>query len=202
MPRADLLQSLEQRQNTMTPIQIQAPTEMAISLSEAKLALRIEDDDTSLDPLIRIWVGAITEHAEHVMGRSIIEQNWRLTMPGFVDEIPLKRVPLMQVLSVKYIDTNGVLQELSPSDYTIVHEELVALLIPNASWPATSEHRAAVTIDYVCGFGANSTATPPAIKAYLQAKLVEQFDASNKADKASVQASFIDSLLNKYWTGS
>jgi uncharacterized phiE125 gp8 family phage protein len=158
--------------------------------------LRIEADDTALDGLVTAYVQGITEFAEHLTGRSFIAQTWQQVLPAFPDEIRLTSSPVISIGSVKYIDTDGAEQTLDPAAYVIDGEYLAPAY--GATWPATRMQANAVTVDASYGHGADATAVPDGIRLYIIAKLVEQFDPAVRLEKDTVQASFIDRLLDRY----
>lgn len=180
----------------MTTKLISLSTALAVSIEDARLALRI--DGNELDVLITAWVKGITDHAEHIMQRSIMTQTRQLTLDAFPRVLELQYVPLISVTSVKYIDTSGAVQTVPSTDYWIDAGELAAYVIPKTGWPSCAQQANAITVEYVSGYGNTPADVPPAIRSYLLAKLVEQFDASNKTEQTSVQASYIDSLLDRY----
>lgn len=171
-------------------------TALAVSIEDARLAVRA--DGNELDVLIETAIREITDHAEHLMGRSIMRQTWQETSDSFSGVMRLYNPPLISVSSVKYIDTSGALQTMPATDYWVDSGELAAYIIPKNGWPNCAAQPNAVTVEYVCGYGNTPADVPPAIRGYLLAKLVEQFDASNQTVQTSVQASFIDSLLDRY----
>lgn len=179
---------------------ITAPAAPALTLAAAKLALKIEVGDVEQDALIMAWIEGITDHAEHCMGRSLIHQSWRVTLDRFPSVIRLPRPPVASVAGVKYIDAAGVLQTLAVDQYQVDTESEPGRVLPapGVSWPSTATRFNAVTVEAVCGYGATDTSVPKAIHLYLLAKLVEQFDPEVRPEKDSVQASFIDRLLDRY----
>jgi uncharacterized phiE125 gp8 family phage protein len=180
---------------------ITPPSVLAVTLDDARLALRIDGND--LDVLITAWLNGIVDHAEHITGRSIMMQTKQASLDVFPwGGIDLQDVPIISVTSVQYIDVSGALQTMPSTDYWVDNGELSSFIVPKSSWPSTAAQPNAVVVQYVSGYGNTAADVPPAIRSYILAKLTEQFDASNKTDKASVQSSFIDSLLDRYrvWT--
>jgi uncharacterized phiE125 gp8 family phage protein len=191
----------------MTVKRIEAPIAPAVSLDDAKLSLRIDGDD--LDALVEAWVDGITEYAEHYLGRVLISQKWRVTLPAFpndplslmlpqADAIPLPMPPVISVDSVKYVDTAGTKQTLDGAAYSTVDYLDSVFLVPAAgtSWPAAREQANAVTVDVTCGYGPDDTTVPKIVRTYLLAKLAEQFDPTARLEQNTVQSTFIDRLLD------
>jgi uncharacterized phiE125 gp8 family phage protein len=185
----------------MTARLITPPAELAVSLLEAKQNLGFRIAATDDDARIRAWIEGITAHAEHYTGRAVINQTWRVTLDRFPDAIQLAMPPLVSVTSLKYLDAEGVEQTLDPQDYLIdaVSEPGYAVPAPGKTWPSTADQINAVKVEYVAGYGTDSTATPAAIRLYILAKLAEQFDpATRTISKESVGASYLDRLLDRY----
>lgn len=180
----------------MTTRLITPPASLALSLADAKDALKIDTDDQ--DAQVEAWVAGITAHAEHLTGRAFVTQGWRVTLDAFPAAIELPHPPIIAVASVKFIDTNGVQQTLNPSDYVLDKESEPGYLVPapGKSWPATSGQVNAVQVEYTCGYGL-AASIPKSINLYLVAKLREQYDPAIKADKGTVQSCFLDRLLDR-----
>lgn len=148
---------------------------MAVSIEDARIAARVDGPD--LDSAIEIQVRAITEEAEHEMNRAVITQTHTVTLAAFQDVIDLAPSPLQSVTKVTYRNTDGVVQLLPETVYTINRESEPGCieLVPGQRWPATAVRTDAVSIEFVCGYGASPADTPFAIKAYILAKVQEFF---------------------------
>jgi uncharacterized phiE125 gp8 family phage protein len=184
----------------MTSQRISESLAPAVSLAEARQNLRV--DGTELDSLIEAWLGGIVEHAEHLTGRSFVSQKWRLTLPAFPSchhdqgAIRLPSSPLIEITAFKYIDAVGAEQTLAAEAYALDGEYLIPAY--GTSWPAARMQAAAVTIEGTFGYGVDNTPVPNGVRLYILAKLVEQFDPAVRPEKDTVQASFIDRLLDRY----
>lgn len=175
---------------------ITPPAALAVSLADAKANLRVDGID--LDALITAWLEGITAHAENYTERALITQAWRVTQDGFTDDIELPRPPTISVTSVTYYDTANVLQTLAASQYVL--DEVNGKLLPasGVTWPDTYARFDAVTVNYSAGYGPTDATVPKSIRLYILAKLTEQFDPAIKPEKDTVQASYIDKLLDQY----
>jgi uncharacterized phiE125 gp8 family phage protein len=187
----------------MTSERISEPLAPAVSLAAARQNLRV--DGTELDSLIEAWLGGIVDHAEHLTGRSFVSQGWRLTLPAFPNDerspihpqaIRLPSSPLIGITVFKYIDPTGAEQTLAAEAYAVEGEYLIPAY--GTSWPGSRLQAAAVTIEGTFGYGADNTTVPNGVRLYILAKLVEQFDPAVRPEKDTVQASFIDRLLDRY----
>lgn len=182
----------------MTTRLILAPTVLAVTLDEAKAQLRI--DGTDLDAVVTAWLTGVIDHAEHYMGRALMQQDWRVSLDCFPKVIKLRMPPVTQILSFKYIDKNGVEQTLTSSDYQFDDQSEPCHLLPayGTDWPEARAQANAVSVTYRCGYGTDASKTPAGIRAYILAKLMEQFDPESRPEKDSVRASFLDRLLDRY----
>lgn len=175
---------------------ITPPDALAVSLDEAKLNLRIDGNEQ--DSMIEAWLHGIIAHAEHVTGRSFINQTWRVTLDEFPDAIELP-VPVSSVV-VKFIDETGVEQTLDPADYIVDSVSEPGYAVPGVgkTWPTTYDRINSISVDVVAGYGATDASVPRGIKLYILARLVEQYDPAVRVEKETVQSSFLDSMLDRY----
>ena len=160
----------------MTARLITPPAALAVDLALARDCLRV--DGTDQDAQIRSLILGITMQAEHLTGRAFVHQDWRVTLDAFPAAIRLDRAPLAQVLSLRYYDTNNVLQTLHPDDYEADAVTEPGYVVPavGKAWPSTFSRINAVMVDYRCGYGADHTAVPENIKAYILGVLAVRFD--------------------------
>ena len=196
----------------MTKIRTAAPTVLAVSLDEAKQALRIDGDD--MDTLVTIWTKGVIADLEHETGQCMMEQTWEVRLPAFpgaqcwtigqpvsqqlATEISLPH-PVLTITSVTYIDQSGTERVLAESEYRINRSRYASTLSPvrGGAWPATAEDEKAVIVVLKCGYGNTPAATPEEVQLYILAKLAEQFDPATRMERDTVQSKFIDGLLDR-----
>ena len=181
----------------MNPKRITTPTE-PVTLAEAKLHLRV--DGTDEDAPIQGLLSAARATCEDRTEGTVPVPGWRLTLDAFPDAIKLPRPPIVSVESVKYIDTAGVQQTLSPLDYVVDTVSSPGYIVPafGKAWPETRDQINAVEVEYTAG-----SATPPAaIKAWMLLAIGEMFmNREGSAERPAVAHSFADRLLDpcKVW---
>lgn len=189
----------------MTTKIVTPPTEMPVTLEDAKLSLKEDTDDK--DALISAWIEGITGYAEFKIQRKIIQRQMRLTLDAFpVSEsggpgvIFLDFPPAVSVDEIRYVDEAGALQILDPQDYTVdlVSEPGCVVPAPGKSWPLTFDKINSVECDFTAGMAADSTEVPKSLRLFVLAKLTEQFDPAARVEKDTVQSSFIDHLLDEH----
>lgn len=178
---------------------ITAPTAEPITLAEAKAHLRV--DSTDEDALITALIVAARQGAETATGRALLPQTWELALDEFATEVRLSRAPVSAVDSVKYVDTDGVLQVLDPAAYLLdSHSEPARLTAQfGASWPATRSQANAVLIRYVAGY-ANAAAVPQEIKQWMLLRIGMLYEnrESVAAGVSLAEMPFVDCLLDAY----
>ena len=176
-------------------IRITPPTELAVDLALIKKNMVIDGD--YMDDVVIGWARGVISQLEQEIGQCLMAQTWRVTLDAFAPEIALPH-PVIDIVSVKYIDPDGAEQVLATGDYRIRASRYQTLLVPSrgARWPATLDDTDVVTIDVQCGYGATPAATPDNVKLYIMAKLVEQFDPATRLERDTVQSAFVDRLLD------
>lgn len=150
------------------------PTSEPIDKDEVKLALHIDQDDENsfLEDLIR----AARKYVEEECRRALMTQTFLLSLPYFPwgtyvpwlhergGVIQLPRPPLQSVDFIKYVDTSGVLQTLSPSLYQVNllsdHEPGEIAPVYGTYWPVVLPVFNAVQIQYKAGYGDTADKVP------------------------------------------
>lgn len=139
------------------------------------------DDFTGQESIVSAIITAVRERAEAVTWRAIMRQTLKLTMdgfPGYQDAIILPRPPLAAVTSITYLDSNGVSQTLSSSDYKVDSGSEPARIVPvtGTTWPeAQSGTINTVEITYTAGY-ANAAAVPACIKQWMLLNAASLFE--------------------------
>lgn len=177
-------------------------TELAVSLAEAKLHLRI--DDAADDTLISAFITAATEMAEQATCRAIMPQTWELTLDAFPAALQLTRVPAASVISLKYTDSTGTVQTLASNLYTLDRADDYghAYVVPAyaTSWPNTRDQINAVALRYVAGY-ADAASVPESIKAWIKlmvGAMYENREAETVGNGSAIKLGFADRLLDRY----
>jgi len=144
------------------------PQSEPISLTEAKLDLRVDSSDEN--DLIEMYITAAREMIEKRTGRSLITQTRTVKLDYFplMDTIKLPNGAVQSVTSITYYDKDNVVQTFASSGYWVDTDSDICRIVVDNSWPSTYDRPNAVTITYVAGYGSNSTDVPyPLRKAML-----------------------------------
>lgn len=177
---------------------ITAPAAEPVSLAEAKAHLRVEVSTD--DALIGALITAAREAVEHELERSLITQIWEQVLDAFPVAFVLPRGPVDSIVSVKYLDLDGVEQTLDPSGYVMDNTSDPAYLVPayNAAWPETRATINAVRVRYTTGYGAAGSDVPAAIRQWMLLQIGAMYDNRAAAGVQVFALPYADRLLDRY----
>lgn len=154
---------------------ITPPATEPVLLSDMEAQMRIPDLSSEANE-IELIIKAVREQAEAITRRSFITQTWELVLDRFPSGrgvITIPKAPLQDIVSIKYIDTDGVEQTLSPSTYRALSDAEPADVIPTygLSWPIALNDLAVVRVRFNCGYGPTEPDTannvPSGIKQWI-----------------------------------
>lgn len=152
----------------MNPISLAGPSVEPVSLAEMKAHLRL--DGTEEDELVSALIAAGRITVERHARLCLIEQRWRLVLPGWPDGRAV-RLPLYPVLSVEAvrISVDGTSDAvLAPDLYRIASDDDRDRLLVDTAAPAPTGRAPRIEIDLVCGFGATPAAVPKPLVLAIQ----------------------------------
>lgn len=181
----------------MTTRLITPPAALAVSMTDAKNVLRIEQGDTEFDTQITLTLKGIISQCEHELGRALVHQQWRVSLDTVSDAIRLERPPIVSVEAVRFYDAANVLQTLDPQDYfaDTVSEPGYVVPASGRAWPELYARPHAITVDYTCGYGPDYTTVPADVQLYILARLAEQWDPATQEFKQTAQSDYLKALL-------
>jgi len=152
-----------------------APATTPISLSAAKNHLRIDpnDSDDIVDGLLNAAVLLVeNETRRALITRTIdftIDYDWPYDEQRESHRIVLPFPPLQSVTSISYVDTAGATQTLATNQYLVNATGIEGVIEPayGVSWPSLRRQMNAITVRFVCGYGA-AAAVPEPLKQALK----------------------------------
>ena len=154
---------------------ITSSTVEPLTLTEAKDHLRVSF--TKEDGLIKGLIVGAREAFERDTGRQLLTATWKQFFDAFPqfdhEKIEIARPPLLSVATVSYVDTSGVLQTWSASEYTVEAftgpnaERGVVFPNPDDEYPSTRRRPNSVITDFDAGYGATADDVPGEIKQAL-----------------------------------
>lgn len=151
---------------------VTGPTFEPLDLAEVKKHLRFSS--TAEDTLLDIWVSAARQYFEEQTGRQIMEATWDLWLDATpTGRIELPKPPLLEVVSVGYLASDGVLTTLDSSTYTVMAPGGPQAapgwvqLVYGATWPITQDVPGAVRVRFRAGYGSTPGDVPELVRAVL-----------------------------------
>lgn len=184
----------------MTITIVTPPATEPITSTEAKAHLRV--DDTASDTLITALIPAARQYAEDYLQRGLITQTLRLSLDVFPADVIEVYPSLQSVTSIKYTDTDGVLQTWDIANYLVDTYSTPGRITPayGVEFPSTRTQMNAVEVVFVAGYGAADD-VPQAIKQALLLLIghwYENREAVNVGGTANELPLAIDALLAPY----
>ena len=177
---------------------------LPVTLESAKQHLRLEADENHLDAHITDWLFGIGQRCEDSIKQCLMGQTWEILADGFPGALVLPH-PVLQIVSVEYLDEAGEWQTLAPASYRVKAGRYESCLKParGVSWPATLQDDDAVKVVVRCGYGEDANSTPRAAKSWILAMLVLLYDPATTTlrdmGNDSPQVRFLDRLLDGLW---
>lgn len=155
---------------------ITPPTALPLDLAEAKAHARVDISDD--DALLTALIGAVTDYAENLTGKQLVSARWKQVMdsfPGYEttfspygrtfslpgNAILLRRHPVIQVVSIQYLDMAGNTQTVDPSTYTVDYSTEPVRITPvfGAIWPIPLPQIGSAWVTFDAGYAAPITAS-------------------------------------------
>lgn len=188
---------------------ITAPVYEPVTLTQAKLAARVDGSDE--DALFTgVLIPACRQDAEQILRRALMPQTLRLTLDAFPRDLRLPMPRLLAVSAVTYRDTAGAWQTLDSSLYEVDTATTPGRVIRahGATWPGTYPQPGSVRVTYTAGYAAGTeneaaqqAAVPASVKRWILARVATAYQYREEvlagASVAQLPNRFIDSALDR-----
>lgn len=151
-----------------TPRIIVDATEEPVSLDAMRLHLNVDAYDSPAthphDSLIQALTATARQRAEKFTGRTLVTKTLQLDLDGFPSGSPwtasaeqlaihLPGSPVQSIVSFRYIDGGGVLQDLTDYQFDMAAAPARLMPAPGMCWPTTQAMRLnSVSVRYVAGY--------------------------------------------------
>jgi uncharacterized phiE125 gp8 family phage protein len=158
-----------------------APLEYPVDLTELKDHMVIEH--TTDDTLIEFHINSVVSYLDPpygILGRAMVTQ----TLQYWIEKFPAGKIlklpfpPLQSVTTVKYYDSDEVLQTLPSALYTVVTQGEPGYIELDAgeSWPVNlSERKYPIQINYIAGYGDNDESVPAGLKRWIMMSVSDAY---------------------------
>lgn len=160
-----------------------APTVEPVTLTEAKVDLRVDhtDDDTFITNLIV----AARQEAEDLARRSFINRGLTLSLSGWpVDGvIRLPYPPVSAVSAITYYKEDNTSATMAATDYVLVSdvEPAIIQLAYNKSWPSDALRAVyPIRVVYTAGYGATAASVPERYKTLIRALVAVRYESRDE----------------------
>lgn len=165
-----------------------APAAEPVSLTEAKLHLRVTSTDE--DTLITSLISAARQWIEEQTYRQLVTATWDLVLDDFPsgrDPIRIPRAPLRTVTSISYKDGNGETQTVSTAVYAVsaTRQPGEIRLKYGQVWPTAQDTPDAVTVRFNAGYG-DADDVPDLLKAAVKLLVGQWYEYREPVLTASV----------------
>ena len=149
-----------------------SPSELPVSLVEAKRHLRLNENDVSHDENLTLLLTAATERLEQDIDRQLLTATYEQTQFCWSEsddprqEVKIFKKAVTAITSVVIFNSDGVSQTLDPSDYILDSGRGSLFSTAGDGWPSLEENNPrAVTIEFSAGYGADPNCVPRLFKA-------------------------------------
>lgn len=183
-----------------------APAAEPVSLAEMKIHLHADADVTAEDTLLSSLIIAARRHVEDFTSRALVTQTWY----AYLDDFPRDNVialpwgSLQSVTSLKYKDSAGTEETMTATTQYLVDTDSDPgqIVLPYlVSWPSFTPYPFnAVTVEYVCGYGAAAT-VPDTLKAAIKlivSDLYENRESQTYSNQTFSESQTVFNLMCPY----
>lgn len=165
------------------PRLVTGPAVEPVTLSEAKIDLRVDHDDD--DALIAGLIVACRQEAEELARRALVTRTYDLPLGGWPadNQILLPFPPTASVTSITYYDEDNVVATMPSADYILIAdiEPAVITLANNKSWPdATLRTVAPIRVRYVTGYGATAASVPERYRVLIRSLVAIRYESRDE----------------------
>lgn len=176
------------------------PSGFASNIVEVKGLLDIAADDSKDDSLIRFLMEAADKRFEQSTNRRLLQQTWLAYYNDWPyadenDRMEIPFPPLQSVTTVKYTDAAGAQWTYDPLRYNVDTEGAPGGIVLNyfSSWPNASLKTVnPIEIEFVCGYGSQTSAVPPDIRMALAMMVEKWFHERSTSDLPAFSQAVID----------
>jgi len=176
------------------------------NIADASLGAQAPTTNTTSDPEINAIIRTVRHAAEGYTRRALVTQTWDMKLDRFPCwTIHVPKPTLQSVVSITYVDTDGVTQTLAADQYLVDNSSTPARITPifGGIWPITRYQNNAVTVRFIAGYGL-AAAVPDGIKSWMIIRIKHLFDnpdaisIGSKGTISEMPRMLVDGMLDEY----
>lgn len=173
-----------------------------VTLAAAKLAARLDSDDTTLDGYVGTCIAAARARAEQVTGRAYVQRTVRTELADWPAADRVLPGYQASACAVTYLDTSGTWVTLDTSLYDLAPLRsgmAIAPTIAAQAWPTLGQRNIGprVTVTLTVGPADPPATVPDSVKLYIMAHVTAMVDNPSAVAASSLQVSdMFDRLLD------
>jgi uncharacterized phiE125 gp8 family phage protein len=169
-----------------------APTALAVSVADVKQHLRIESYGDH-DAMVQTYIESATKSLEQKANLCLKPQTWTayFEQSEVVERLFIYKYPITAISSIKYYDSDNVLQTISSGDYTAIFSLRPSEIIFDDT-PSVYDRSDALQIEFVAGF----TTVPDDIILALKQRCYKVYN--NPDDFVEMKQTYFDKVIRDY----
>lgn len=161
-----------------------------VTLSQAKLAARLNDTETELDPVVLGYISTARQIAEHETGRTYVQQTRRYTFADWPAADHVMHVHQATAVVVSWWD-GAQWVSMPDTDFAWGEVDLGTAIAPalGRSWPTLGDIAIGkrVRVDITAGTTTPTLSTPECVKTFIKACVSWWVDNPDQGATASLQ---------------
>lgn len=174
---------------------------LPVSVSELKDHLNVAQNDSTQDAKIESLIVAARERLERDIDRILMTSTFVSYGPSFDNPHRINPKPVTNILSVRYYDTDGVLQTLDSADYRYIASSQEIVPAIGKEFPTPCEGMPdSVQIEFTAGYGDDAGCIPQMLKAAIKLCVGKWFyDPAQEASSLhSQEAGYKNIVMNLF----
>ncbi len=173
------------------------PAAEPVSVAEFKSFLRITHD--SEDSVLADYLKAARLFCENYTGKAFISRAYKIIFDRLDDPniIPLVKMPLVSVSTVKTYDLDNITTTVSSDDYSVDVDAGRILMKYGAVLNLPARDTRILEVDFTAGFGAAASDVPESIKQAILMKATQMYEERGDVP-VSAPFDMIAALLKPY----
>lgn len=172
------------------------------NLADASLGAGAPSANTTTDPSLAFLISAARDRCESEIGCCLITQTLELSLESFPPgALEMPKGPLQSVVSIAYVDPEGVAKTLAADQYQVDAADERGILYPayGTSWPCTRLQPGAVKVRYTAGFGNTVAAVPSQLRQWMLLQIGDWYENRETSRDTPVnEMPYVAALLDAY----